>query len=527
MSRQVLNKRDSVHKYPNQSQGISDFWESLADLIPDEHDIIHFKTLPAFFPANMNSLYIRQSYRDLYSIICNNINLQPPKRLHRMAITGNPGIGKSIFLFYILWELSKSTPTVIMRREKDEGTIFVFQKKRCWRTKNPDDIDGLLEEPTTWYLTDTLSKPPGEIIKAVTIVVASPARKHYKEFLKHSATAPLHYMPIWSLDELHIARQAYSMSAEEVEKGYCLIGGIPRFVLEKQQDIQDIIDEAIGRLAIEKIDRIASGNVEKGDEISHLIVHYDVDLSYKKKSLCLGSTYITEKALERFLSCQESELKRFLNFSEPTPLLATLRGNLFEAYSHRLLAAGGKFAIRSLEGGEPLSELDGGEHLSELTLPKCKMTRFYKISECQNNDSYYVPWNPNFPCIDSYLPNIGFFQMTVSQSHPIKKAKMKDIIKDTKTTKDIIKDTKTTKDIIKDIKTTMLYFVVPKSLYKDFPLQKVSDKHESIIEKEDKEDSDLELREDSKSSKRGDLESMKKQKVAEIVRQFALCIEIE
>jgi len=35
---------------------------------------------------------------------------------------------------------------------------------------------------------------------------------------------------------------------------------------------------------------------------------------------------------------------------------------------------------------------------------------------------YYKPISDNFACVDAWIPTVGFFQMTVSLSHPIKEA---------------------------------------------------------------------------------------------------------
>ena len=207
--------------------------------------------------------------------------------------------------------------SVILHRAKDRGLIYVFRRDSCFTTRDLGDIDRYLAIPNTWYLTDTLDPPPGEV-KAVTILVASPARKHYKEFLKYSVTDVLRYLPVWSLEELMKARKSFSLSEEQVENRYCLIGGIPRFVLEKEQDLVSLkdlvslIDGAIIRLNIDNFESIAVGNLQKDDEISHLVVHFEVNAGYTDATLRMGSSYITEKALDVFVNHQESKLKRFL-----------------------------------------------------------------------------------------------------------------------------------------------------------------------------------------------------------------------
>ena len=93
-----------------------------------------------FFQKQLKKLYIRKAYEDLFQIICNNLEsiTKPRSDFTRMAITGTPGIGKSMFLFYILWRLAnmETTKTVILRRQIERGGIYVFQNDGCWVTSN-------------------------------------------------------------------------------------------------------------------------------------------------------------------------------------------------------------------------------------------------------------------------------------------------------------------------------------------------------------------------------------------------------
>jgi len=154
----------------------------------------------------------------------------------------------------------------------------------------------------------------------------------------------------------------------------------------------------------------------------------------------MGSSHITEKALDAFIELGENKLKRFLLQVEPAPLLE----NLFEAYAHRILSAGGEFTVRSISK-DSLS--------SVIKLKQLKIDRFYEIDQCKDEEKYFIPWNSNYPCIDSFIPNVGHFQMTVSLDHPISK-KMTDIVKDTGERR--------------------IYFVVPQSIYTTFPLQQIA-----------------------------------------------------
>ena len=60
------------------------------------------------------------------------------EQLTGMAISGTPGIGKSVFLFYILWRLAnmETYKDGGSSSTGDEGRIYVFQNDGCWITMN-------------------------------------------------------------------------------------------------------------------------------------------------------------------------------------------------------------------------------------------------------------------------------------------------------------------------------------------------------------------------------------------------------
>ena len=179
-----------------------------------EKGFLKFDVRPEFIPEKLKELYIRKAYEDLFQIICNNLKSdnETKERFHRMAITGTPGTGKSVFLFYILWRLAnrETTKTVILHRNSDSGRIYVFQNDGSWMTRNFDNVDRFLSDSTTWYLTDALLSPPGPV-PAVTILVSSPSRMYYSTFLKYIPIPFLHYLPTWSLEELEKTANSYSM----------------------------------------------------------------------------------------------------------------------------------------------------------------------------------------------------------------------------------------------------------------------------------------------------------------------------
>jgi hypothetical protein len=322
---------------------LTKLWDSLHGMKP-ENGFLKFYDELDLLPETMKELYIRKAYEDLFQIICNNLNSEneTKKRIHRMAITGTPGTGKSMFLFYILWRLAnmEAPKTVILRRQMNHESIYVFQNDGCWIASSNADIRMFLNDPTTWYLTDDLQPPPN-VVKAITILVSSPMKKYYSKFLEYSSVPLLHYLPTWSLEELKRVADVYSIPLEEVENRFNLIGGIPRYVLEKNVDLEEHIKKAIRKMSLHRLIPIALGEGALDDQIGHQIVHFKVEPPcYTQFSMIMASEYVKNKVLEKYIGSRKEELKHFFAMCKRMTFMTSVCGNLFEAYAHGKLSVG-------------------------------------------------------------------------------------------------------------------------------------------------------------------------------------------
>ncbi|KAJ3344683.1 hypothetical protein HDU83_004941 [Entophlyctis luteolus] len=149
-----------------------------------DDDVSPFRTAPGTCQAKDEKLLIRKSYEDIFEIISAKVkiglNTGNDTGTSGFVITGNPGI--------------------------DGLKIFVFSDEGCFTFTDPYLVEKrFLQDMSSWYLTDTLPNGPSAV-GAVTIVVASPAGNHYNEFLKFTKTSSLLYLPVWTLNELHLAR---------------------------------------------------------------------------------------------------------------------------------------------------------------------------------------------------------------------------------------------------------------------------------------------------------------------------------
>ena len=150
--------------------------------------------------------------------------------------------------------------------------------------------------------------------------------------------------------------------------------------MEDKRALGLIIDDAIGSLALNKLISIVLGETSKENEINDRIVHFKVEPShYSECRLEIGSDYVFEEALRRFLTCHDDTVKEFIIMSEKLTSLACFLELIFENYAHRKLSEGGEFLVRSLD--------DESESMMEF--PRRKLREFRRVSVCQESNVYY------------------------------------------------------------------------------------------------------------------------------------------
>jgi hypothetical protein len=96
------------------------FYNSICNATERDGWISFGQNIPS---TTLNNLYIRESYRTIASSINPGIN--------KAIITGTPGIGKSLFMIYLLWELVKAGKRVWTKLYPTRPAIsFMYRKRR-------------------------------------------------------------------------------------------------------------------------------------------------------------------------------------------------------------------------------------------------------------------------------------------------------------------------------------------------------------------------------------------------------------
>ncbi|RIB06689.1 hypothetical protein C2G38_2007195 [Gigaspora rosea] len=404
-------------------------------------------------------LYIRKCYLHLADIIFN-------EKINRCRITGNPGIGKTFFGYYLLYLLQKQNKTIVYHKARQYPILF--NKQYTFRSDNIFDFNEYLDNTDVWYIVD--GQPPLEV-HAKTILFCSPQKQHYKEFDKMIGTS-IRFMPAWSWNEINECRIGIFNHLEiaKVEDLYSRWGGIPRFVFEKALDSsqQNHLEEAINKCNTRLLDFV--GEIDHADDISHRIVHIhtnlpgeeeekeDEETHYVNKFILFASEWVAEKVIDKFEKSYNQQLKNFVTASSSDNEYSTLRGVIFEQIAHRILQKGGTFYTRSLES----------DFTSTIDIPERIKLLFNDINKIEE-DKYCQPIQKNVSSIDAIVAPHTLIQMTVSRNHPINVNGMNKLVEK-------LGGKSGTNHIY-------FYFVVPKDLYDKYQAQPFYTNSQTVAKK--------------------------------------------
>lgn len=324
---------------------------------------------------------------------------------------GNPGIGKSYFLIWLLLKVFESKCTIILNRGgKDLGNVYCFQPNLVRKSDTVKTFQPELDDINTWYLVDTVADP-GET-NAITVFVSSPRKSNWKRFSTYRDVKSL-YMPLWSFEEIQCC---YSLCypgfpLDVVNSRFLLFSGVPRFIFE-EADSETKLTRAIATATFSKI--LASIDQSDSDQdVSHYLIQMVPAIDYSNYTIDFLSPEISTLIIANFQKTRKAELLQFLKDSmdESFASLSNYRGFVFENVAHTLLCKGGQFTIYG-----PLGEQD--EQESSITIPPSQL-QIPLTFEISKKNIYYRPASKTQGAFDSWMGSFGFFQITTSCTHSI------------------------------------------------------------------------------------------------------------
>jgi len=225
-----------------------------------------------------------------------------------VIITGNPGIGKTFMLWYILWNLAHTLKATVVLQLGKEKLICLFQPNKPPLVVESDmPAFPELDSRETIFLYDPYPGVEPRFTPAFTIVASSPNDKNFKEFFKRS-TKKL-YMPTWDWDELQQCnKELWRISDAALEKNFLMFGGIPRHILSAEEYASEL-EIAIRQANIyATIDSI--GNLEAAPQESHKILQYEVTDDFKVDYVRFATSYVRDELCSQWSRKRAFEMEK-------------------------------------------------------------------------------------------------------------------------------------------------------------------------------------------------------------------------
>ncbi|GBC11303.2 hypothetical protein GLOIN_2v1469707 [Rhizophagus irregularis DAOM 181602=DAOM 197198] len=505
--RRKIDDEEEVKSDNYDNESLEKVWKAFKDATIDDN-VLNLSNDASYllgvddYENPITTIFIRDCYLDLSKIIFES-------NRSRWRITGNPGIGKTFFGYYLLYIIAKANGTVIYHQHHRSPILFSEDKVYC-NAREPMEFRGK------------------------TILVCSPQTTYYKTF--DSLGINVRYMPVWSLAEIDICRDKIDifkhLTKEEVQALHYKWGGIPRFVLfhAHNYNSQKQLDTAITE--VEKSIMYFVGETSSGNSASHKLVHIctnvpmkeadqaeevdqeeeagqeeearniqnkgkgreiegsstsatlvnptiSADLAtsidskladkmsyYSEYILEFASDYVSEMVMNKLAEKHKQELLDFVNSSEDLNEFGSLRGTMFERLAHRKLLRGGKFKVRPID--QNLKRNDPQLVLNNME--KMLFSDIDDIGDATNTSGttkYYIPTQKNNKSFDSFIPTNKFFQMTIAERHPIVKSGLEKYIR----------------GITRPDEEISFYFVLPETRFATYREQSIHTTKKTVIKK--------------------------------------------
>jgi hypothetical protein len=509
-------------------------------------EVVELKMFLQGNEENSPNLFTRKDSRalwdEVYSYLCST------SKSHCL-VTGNPGIGKSRSMTYLLRKLLREGKTVVYEARKDSRVfafipispgipeqkvlptykVFVVQL----RTFLPGAC-AVLQDPDNFYLIDPGNPASITNVPAHTVLAASPNKAHYHEWVKRANT-PMLCMPVWKKEELESMNKVLlggnpMLSNEQLEERYNMIGGIPRYIFATAADYTKFIgqlDNSLKEIPFEIVVRA----VEQGGEldasqsstnrIPSILFQYtsQAPFALAKAKLQVASEHISVRLAVKYWN-------DIMNRMNPASFYyaqsSSALGNLLEGLAHALIPFGGSYEIK---------DLDKPSHAKGSKL-KLNTVRMETVSGSWENFIEYCaklplsssqrtvvarPESANLPVLDMMDAKDRAYQVTVSSKHGITAKQFQQLVDKIGANKQ---------------QPLQLYFVVPHFQFKKFKKQSLTGLKNMTVTDDDDNASDN-INDDHANDSdiiNADDDKEKKEKLKQLrgsLKQYALCLPKE
>ena len=376
------------------------------------------------------SLYIRECYdvigsqikalEDAKVIIMSNRQPLVRPRCYRGLISGTPGVGKTCFLFFLLWRFTSLKHRVLFLFESE--TIYFDSMGSVFVVKGlPHASDSSFWNNELWCLFDGKDKGVSDLNKLpyskCNFAIATSPRRDLVNDFKKSPLMKQFYVPVWTEVEMCDLAALYGPPVNW-RRRFSILGGVPRHVLEiSDNDPTEKIRQACMKCdlndCLKMIDSVS--DIDDNCKVLHTLVHIDCKSPFNHSSVRFASKVALDTIMYSKGKVARNQMQEFLCSSAGHVTASAMRGQLFEKHAIETFARGGAFAIRELVHWRTRDK--NTPTPKQIILPPSEVKISERISSSHSANKIYVPKSKTFGAIDAWKPQFGAFQITVGTSH--------------------------------------------------------------------------------------------------------------
>jgi hypothetical protein len=352
-----------------------------------------------------------------------------------LIVTGNPGIGKSRFYLYCIFQLLFGQQKEAMEVRNLPNLVLVLNYAKKYHKYDPStrefvrlnelEVDMLSEHKRVLRLIEANSSLLGGW-KGISILFSSPGLDGLTDFGKNNTST--FTMPVWTLEELQeynaLLDDQLKLTEDTLISKYHMYGGIPRFVftITDIENFKNLTNAIISCNPLDMILFVQYNHAVNEKNFSHRVLKMVPDETNFKLNYYLDflSPYIAEKVVSLVESKSIHALSEFaiLNESEST---SVIRGRIYECLCHRWFNLDKQVNLR-------LRSLCFKEDC-ELTVPKdipiVRFSNLDEIDEIPPGLTYCQPKSKTFGALDAFILDCTNsrcygLQMTLNMDHGIK-----------------------------------------------------------------------------------------------------------
>ena len=357
----------------------------------------------------------------------------------KIAVLGQPGIGKSSFGLWLLAQLLRRNRTVVYSRNSSMSSSlpmvahYVFHAGVAFETSSADlsAVSMLLAQPSVVHISDSLQPRLPDLCHKV--LITSPDPRVWRWFVEkeYASTA---YFPLFDYAELEALREAEfggALSQETLRLRVKAWGLSTRAAFSPhQREVGKATVKAMYGKSLEDLQRymgeVRAPTGAAASDTPHSLFALQAD----RETLTEGDVTFRSDAVAMRVVRQVALMSRDTLLPAPQRLLASsttrsVAGTVFEQMVIGVLGRGGRcdYLVRPLIDGRPAGFQALPASTSVLrhfdSLPG--LARDCKAGKLDLCKQYFAPLSPNIAAVDFIGPGLQLFQVTVNRAaHDLK-----------------------------------------------------------------------------------------------------------